>query len=157
MCHFHIYFLAPPTSALLSDKPRRFIHFLFIYFFKLLFYYSGGFEWEDDTAVDYVNWANDEPNGDKSGQNCVMMYDDQYGKWNDDDCYASAAVVCQLKQCKFIVFILSLLRVNQLQCQTPLSKQAVCYDSKYNSSAKITARCRFRQGWVEQMLIKSIQ
>ncbi|XP_072020401.1 macrophage mannose receptor 1-like [Amphiura filiformis] len=59
---------------------------------------DGGFVWDDDSPVDYVNWANDEPNGDMSGQNCVEMYDNEYGQWNDDDCYAYAAYICQLKQ-----------------------------------------------------------
>ncbi|XP_072021061.1 macrophage mannose receptor 1-like [Amphiura filiformis] len=60
---------------------------------------SGEFQYEDDTPVDYVNWANGEPDGvgqDGSSQDCVEFTDDAYGKWSDDDCYRGAAYLCKM-------------------------------------------------------------
>ena len=65
-----------------------------------LFSFVGGWEWADGTPVDYVYWENGEPNGLERGENCAEMYDERYGKWNDEDCLAGAGYVCSIKQCK---------------------------------------------------------
>ena len=67
----------------------------------LVFHFLGGWEWADGTPVDYVYWENGEPNGLERGENCAEMYDERYGKWNDEDCLAGAGYICSLKQCKF--------------------------------------------------------
>ena len=61
---------------------------------------TGGWVWDDRTPVDYVNWANGEPNGAENGENCAELYDDEYGKWNDEDCLNNAGYVCVMSQCK---------------------------------------------------------
>ena len=45
--------------------------------------YLGGWEWSDNSAFDFTNWAANEPNdvGD-SGEQCAEFYTD--GKWNDN-------------------------------------------------------------------------
>ena len=67
---------------------------------------TGGWVWDDRTPVDYVNWANGEPNGAENGENCAEMYDDEYGKWNDEDCLNNAGYVCVMSQCKENKFLI---------------------------------------------------
>ncbi|XP_071505817.1 macrophage mannose receptor 1-like [Diadema antillarum] len=59
---------------------------------------TGGFKYTDGTPVDYVHWANGEPTEDWAGstEDCVEIYTNEYGKWNDEDCYASASYVCKM-------------------------------------------------------------
>ncbi|XP_072020400.1 macrophage mannose receptor 1-like [Amphiura filiformis] len=59
---------------------------------------AGGWDWADGTPVDFVYWENGEPNGLGGGENCAEMYDERYGKWNDEDCLSGAGYVCSLKQ-----------------------------------------------------------
>ena len=74
-------------------------------------HFAGEFEYEDGTPVDYVNWANGEPNGigqDGSIQDCVEFTDDAYGKWYDDDCYRGAAYLCKMNKSKCLAIFLGL-------------------------------------------------
>ncbi|XP_033126387.1 macrophage mannose receptor 1-like, partial [Anneissia japonica] len=56
---------------------------------------EGGFEWSDNTPVDYTNWGDGEPN-DSGSEECVeMFYDGQRG-WNDIDCSTPRNWVCKI-------------------------------------------------------------
>ncbi|XP_071511250.1 macrophage mannose receptor 1-like [Diadema antillarum] len=58
---------------------------------------DGGFMNTDNTPVDYVNWANGEPSGDWRGssEDCVEMYTNNYGTWNNADCFSQASFLCK--------------------------------------------------------------
>ncbi|XP_054750997.2 macrophage mannose receptor 1-like [Lytechinus pictus] len=59
---------------------------------------TGGFKYSDNSPVDYVHWANGEPTEDWAGSNedCVEMYTNEFGKWNDEDCSGRASYVCKM-------------------------------------------------------------
>ena len=67
--------------------------------------FADQFQHTDGTPVDYVNWANGEPSGAVAGvaQDCVELYPDSYGKWNDEDCTATAGYVCKKPKSKHIM------------------------------------------------------
>ena len=52
----------------------------------------------DQTPVDYVHWANGEPTDVYGGkyENCVEMYANEYGTWNDEDCAEGGTYVCKM-------------------------------------------------------------
>ncbi|KAK0140766.1 Macrophage mannose receptor 1 [Merluccius polli] len=60
-----------------------------------------GWGWTDNTGLDYVNWADGEPNeafhpGDAVDENCVEMYPD--GRWNDNNCLQKRGFACRYHQ-----------------------------------------------------------
>jgi cysteine-rich repeat protein len=56
------------------------------------------FEWSDNSALTYRNWALGEPNN-QSGEDCVEMYGQQpNGSWNDNDCERLRSFVCEFSQ-----------------------------------------------------------
>ena len=63
---------------------------------------EGGFRWQDDSPVDYENWANNQPNNPLL-QRCVRMYPNIYGQWKDDVCIFASNYVCMMPQCEFIL------------------------------------------------------
>ncbi|XP_033624558.1 macrophage mannose receptor 1-like [Asterias rubens] len=58
---------------------------------------TGGFSWEDNSGVDYVNWAEGEPSLQHNGdhENCVELYLNN-GRWNDIDCKQIKSYVCKM-------------------------------------------------------------
>ena len=73
---------------------------------EIVTFFADQFQHTDGTPVDYVNWANGEPSGAVGGvaQDCVELYPDSYGKWNDEDCGATAGYVCKKPKCKHRIF-----------------------------------------------------
>jgi len=53
---------------------------------------QGGWEWSDDTAVQFINWRKGEPNGDE--EHCVHMYSSD-GTWNDARCSREKTYLCE--------------------------------------------------------------
>ncbi|XP_016093950.1 P-selectin-like [Sinocyclocheilus grahami] len=50
----------------------------------------------------YQNWATNEPNNNKSNENCVELYTSKTnnnGKWNDDNCQLAKYPLCQKAHC----------------------------------------------------------
>ncbi|XP_070537335.1 macrophage mannose receptor 1-like [Ptychodera flava] len=58
---------------------------------------QGVFEWVDEQPVSYTNWAEDEPNGHITGEDCVEMFYHS-GEWNDVDCYQKLGFVCKTQK-----------------------------------------------------------
>ncbi|XP_070535732.1 macrophage mannose receptor 1-like [Ptychodera flava] len=54
----------------------------------------GGFEWVDNTPLDYTNWAPGEPNNADDIEGCGEMYY-RSNEWNDVDCFSSAGFICK--------------------------------------------------------------
>ena len=52
------------------------------------------YEWSNFSPVDYVNWANGEPNNSGDGEDCgsLLAWD---GTWNDDGCTRGFQFVCE--------------------------------------------------------------
>ena len=57
------------------------------------------FRWEDDSAVDYDNWAQDQPKADDK-QKCVRMESD--GLWKTVNCSLTSSHVCMMQQCECV-------------------------------------------------------
>ena len=56
---------------------------------------TGSFLWVDDTAFDFENWYEGEPNSNGSdGEDCVETYPWEAGKWNDAGCDQYKPLVC---------------------------------------------------------------
>ena len=54
----------------------------------------GGFEWVDNSPLDYTKWGPGEPNNADNIEDCVEMY--YYTKdWNDVSCYSAAGYICK--------------------------------------------------------------
>ncbi|XP_077993989.1 macrophage mannose receptor 1-like [Glandiceps talaboti] len=58
---------------------------------------QGGFEWVDRKPVSYTKWADGEPNGLTTGEDCGEMYFSS-GEWNDVDCSWRVGFVCKMQQ-----------------------------------------------------------
>ncbi|XP_071507011.1 macrophage mannose receptor 1-like [Diadema antillarum] len=57
---------------------------------------ESGFEWSDQTAVDYTNWNNGEPNNDgNTGEDCTEVFGSHRG-WNDLQCTKMRNWICKL-------------------------------------------------------------
>ncbi|XP_066304554.1 lymphocyte antigen 75-like [Branchiostoma lanceolatum] len=59
---------------------------------------SQGYQWSDNTAVGFTNWAPGEPNNMNGLENCVEMYQEPTGvvPWNDVSCYSLRNYVCKV-------------------------------------------------------------
>ena len=55
---------------------------------------DGHFEWTDGTPVQYVNWADGQPN-DLLDQDCVSVLEDGSGKWDDNHCKYTKLFICE--------------------------------------------------------------
>lgn len=54
------------------------------------------FKWTDASAVDYQNWATNQPEAETSGNNCVAMYPYASGQWATANCgWQADAFVCK--------------------------------------------------------------
>ena len=67
--------------------------------------------WNDGSAVNYVNWADDEPNGRLDGSDCITMYagNKGLGEWSDTNCFELNAYACQKQaseSARYIVMII---------------------------------------------------
>jgi len=52
------------------------------------------FLWSDDSLLNYVNWANGEPNNYYDSEGCVNFYGDS-GQWNDENCGTANYFICE--------------------------------------------------------------
>jgi len=52
------------------------------------------FLWSDDSLLNYVNWANGEPNNYYDSEGCVNFYGDS-GLWNDENCGTANYFICE--------------------------------------------------------------
>ncbi|KAF0296473.1 Low affinity immunoglobulin epsilon Fc receptor [Amphibalanus amphitrite] len=55
---------------------------------------DGHFQWTDGTPVQYVNWADGQPN-DLFDQDCVSVLEDGSGKWDDNHCVYTKLFICE--------------------------------------------------------------
>lgn len=60
---------------------------------------NGTWTWvANGQTMEYQNWALNEPNNNKSNENCVELYTsstNNSGKWNDDNCHLKKNPLCQ--------------------------------------------------------------
>ncbi|XP_063777609.1 macrophage mannose receptor 1-like [Pseudophryne corroboree] len=54
------------------------------------------FKWMDNSPMDFVGWARNEPNFANNDENCVVMYRD-LGYWYDTNCGDPNAIICERK------------------------------------------------------------
>eukprot|EP00092_Neocalanus_flemingeri_P014015 GFUD01015120.1.p1 GENE.GFUD01015120.1~~GFUD01015120.1.p1 ORF type:complete len:423 (-),score=74.35 GFUD01015120.1:253-1521(-) len=54
---------------------------------------SAPWEWSDLSTWDFINWRTGEPNG--STENCLELYPQYAGDWNDQSCSDSLSYVCE--------------------------------------------------------------
>ncbi|XP_067869491.1 macrophage mannose receptor 1 [Heterodontus francisci] len=64
------------------------------YFIGLLVGLDKSIKWIDDTPVDYLAWAQHEPNFANNDENCVTMYS-ALGFWNDMNCGHPFPFICE--------------------------------------------------------------
>ncbi|XP_017584697.1 PREDICTED: macrophage mannose receptor 1 isoform X1 [Corvus brachyrhynchos] len=64
------------------------------YFIGLVVSFDQRFRWLDDTPVNYVAWAPNEPNFANNDENCVIMSED-FGFWKDVSCAVKNAFICE--------------------------------------------------------------
>ncbi|XP_015472732.1 macrophage mannose receptor 1-like [Parus major] len=64
------------------------------YFIGLVVSFDQRFRWLDDTPVNYVAWAPNEPNFANNDENCVIMSND-FGFWKDISCALKNAFICE--------------------------------------------------------------
>lgn len=55
--------------------------------------YQDSFGWSDQSPVNYVNWAENEPDNGFGGESCVTI--NSVGTWNDNQCQTSLGYVCR--------------------------------------------------------------
>ena len=60
---------------------------------------DGSFKWVDGTPLDYDAWNSGEPNDNGGREDCVAMYWNVGGKWNDAPCdwEVTPGVVCKME------------------------------------------------------------
>ncbi|XP_043216493.1 C-type Lectin CRL-like [Amphibalanus amphitrite] len=56
---------------------------------------DGEFVWSDNSALDYTNWLEDQPNNYDGEQDCVLLEGSGH-KWNDRKCDLQQYALCQL-------------------------------------------------------------
>ena len=57
---------------------------------------EGSFVWDHGEAVSYTNWYPGEPNSfDGNNEDCVCLYNGNYGTWNDAPCFDSSNYACE--------------------------------------------------------------
>ncbi|OWK52268.1 Macrophage mannose receptor 1 [Lonchura striata] len=64
------------------------------YFIGLVVSFDQRFRWLDDSPVNYVAWAPNEPNFANNDENCVIMSED-FGLWKDINCAVKNAFICE--------------------------------------------------------------
>ena len=69
-------------------------HCTIIYYCCTFLLCSLGYKWSDGSAVDYTNWADNEPNNYKGNEDCVVY--DYRNKWNDMNCYSTQDYICSI-------------------------------------------------------------
>ena len=58
---------------------------------------EGVFKWSStNETISYINWAPNEPNNLTGNEQCVQMFGNVDGSWNDVECSNRFAIVCQI-------------------------------------------------------------
>lgn len=57
-----------------------------------------GYEWLDGEPFVYDNWALGEPNNVNDQEDCICMYTNNYGYWNDQNCGHTSGRICKRPQ-----------------------------------------------------------
>lgn len=63
---------------------------------------EGSFTWLNGTTDEfggYTNWGNKEPNNNNNNEDCIQMYYEYDGKWNDASCKNKLPFMCQRLFC----------------------------------------------------------
>lgn len=61
------------------------------------------YRWTDGSAVDYVNWGDNEPNNFHGSEDCVELVVGN-GKWNDVNCYSKRNWICKIAKGNSVLF-----------------------------------------------------
>nr|XP_014124972.1 macrophage mannose receptor 1 [Zonotrichia albicollis] len=84
-----------------KESKRRFLwHYIYTkhrgksFFIGLVVSFDQRFRWLDDSPVNYVAWAPNEPNFANNDENCVVMSED-FGLWKDISCAVQNAFICE--------------------------------------------------------------
>ena len=56
------------------------------------------FEWVDKTELAYQNWAEDEPQGEGSFEDCVWLDASLDGEWHLTDCRNARGFICRTEK-----------------------------------------------------------
>ena len=56
---------------------------------------EGQFTYFSEGPLQYTNWYVDEPNDYGSGDDCVEIYTNHAGQWNDDECNKLQPSICE--------------------------------------------------------------
>nr|XP_045606294.1 macrophage mannose receptor 1-like isoform X2 [Procambarus clarkii] len=56
---------------------------------------DSGYDWLDETAFDFDNWAKGEPNNEYDQEDCLSMYNHKQGYWNDYNCAHTLGRICK--------------------------------------------------------------
>ncbi|XP_037085789.1 lectin BRA-3-like isoform X2 [Pollicipes pollicipes] len=54
------------------------------------------FLWSDNSVVEFLYWAPNQPDNLLFKQHCVQIYDKLSGEWDDEDCSVEKTFVCKL-------------------------------------------------------------
>ncbi|XP_030827447.1 LOW QUALITY PROTEIN: macrophage mannose receptor 1-like [Camarhynchus parvulus] len=83
------------------ESKRRFLwHYIYTkhrgksFFIGLVVSFDQRFRWLDDSPVNFVAWAPNEPNFANNDENCVIMSED-FGLWKDISCAVQKAFICE--------------------------------------------------------------
>ena len=67
-------------------------------------------------ALSWTNWHGGEPNNHGNNEDCVNMYSEHNGLWNDLNCDTPLPAVCEIARRKFVVRINGLYYVSVCVC-----------------------------------------
>ncbi|XP_018764911.2 macrophage mannose receptor 1-like [Serinus canaria] len=73
------------------------------FFIGLVVSFDQRFRWLDDSPVNYVAWAPNEPNFANNDENCVIMSED-FGLWKDISCAVKNAFICERRNSSYSGF-----------------------------------------------------
>ena len=63
---------------------------------------ESGWQWKDDSIVQFVNWAKNQPNDWQGEEDCVDLQ--KNGKWNDVSCSMKLHFICEIHRSMFLLY-----------------------------------------------------